>query len=193
MRLELQADCYAGMWTRGATGTTDDEGVQIFESIDQADIDEALDAAKSVGDDRIQKQGGGDVNKEQWTHGSSAERMKWFTTGYNATDIKECDTFSASTSACRDAPLTCAYDQRLDLRELPLQRAQVRGDRGVAVLAGQRALAAGHPGQGPLGAVEGGEHRGHPGALGGLLARAPAPRAGRAGRRRAAARTPRGR
>ena len=97
VRLELQADCYAGMWTRGATGTTDDSGVKIFEAIDQDDIDEALDAAKSVGDDRIQQQGGGDVNKEQWTHGSSAERMKWFTTGYNADSMEECDTFSASS------------------------------------------------------------------------------------------------
>ena len=69
-------------------------GVQIFASIDEADITEALDAAKTVGDDRIQKQGGGDVNKEQWTHGSSEERMRWFTTGYNATGIKQCDTFA---------------------------------------------------------------------------------------------------
>jgi uncharacterized protein len=97
VRLELQADCYAGMWTRGATGTTDTNGVQIFESIDKADITEALDAAKTVGDDRIQKQGGGDVNPEQWTHGSSEERARWFTTGYNAQNIKECDTFSATT------------------------------------------------------------------------------------------------
>ena len=94
VRLELQADCYAGMWTSGATGTTDSKGVQIFESIDEADITEALDAAKTVGDDRIQKQGGGDVNPEQWTHGSSEERMRWFTTGYNATSIKQCDTFA---------------------------------------------------------------------------------------------------
>jgi len=94
VRLELQADCYAGMWTRGATGTTDSKGVQIFESIDEADITEALDAAKTVGDDRIQKQGGTDVNKEQWTHGSSEQRMRWFTTGYNATSIKQCDTFA---------------------------------------------------------------------------------------------------
>jgi hypothetical protein len=96
VRLELQADCYAGMWTRGATGTTDESGTQIFESIDDSDISEALDSAKAVGDDRIQQAGGGDVNKEQWTHGSSEERMRWFTTGHNATDIKECDTFSAS-------------------------------------------------------------------------------------------------
>ena len=94
VRLELQADCYAGMWTRGATGTTDQSGVQIFASIDEGDITEALDSAKAVGDDRIQKQGGGDVNKEQWTHGSSEERMRWFTTGYNATSIKQCDTFA---------------------------------------------------------------------------------------------------
>jgi predicted metalloprotease len=95
VRLELQADCYAGMWTRGATGPTDPDGIKIFESIDQADITEALDAAKTVGDDRIQKQGGGDVNKEQWTHGSSAERARWFTIGYNARSIDECDTFAA--------------------------------------------------------------------------------------------------
>jgi predicted metalloprotease len=94
VRLELQADCYAGMWTKGATGTTDQSGTQIFESIDEGDITEALDSAKAVGDDRIQKMGGGDVNKEQWTHGSSEERMRWFTTGYQASDIKQCDTFA---------------------------------------------------------------------------------------------------
>ena len=97
VRLELQADCYAGMWTRGATGTTDAKGIKIFASIDDADIAEALDAAKTVGDDRIQKQGGGNVNKEQWTHGSSAERARWFTTGYRAKSIQECDTFAASS------------------------------------------------------------------------------------------------
>ncbi len=96
VRLELQADCYAGMWTRGATGTTDESGVRIFESIDDADIREALDSAKAVGDDRIQQQGGGEVNPEQWTHGSSEERARWFTNGYNATSIKDCDTFSAA-------------------------------------------------------------------------------------------------
>ena len=96
VRLELQADCYAGMWTRGATGTTDSRGVQIFAAIDDHDITEALDAAKDVGDDYIQRRGGGDVNPEQWTHGSSEQRMRWFTTGYNATDINQCDTFSTN-------------------------------------------------------------------------------------------------
>jgi predicted metalloprotease len=97
VRLELQADCYAGMWTHGATGTTDSSGVKIFAEIDDADITEALDSAKTVGDDRIQKQGGGDVNPEQWTHGSSEERARWFTTGLKATSISQCDTFSASS------------------------------------------------------------------------------------------------
>jgi len=96
VRLELQADCYAGMWTRGATSTTDAQGVQIFEAVDEGDITEALDSAKTVGDDRIQKQGGGDVNKEQWTHGSSEERMRWFTTGYNASSLQQCDTFGTN-------------------------------------------------------------------------------------------------
>ena len=96
VRLELQADCYAGMWTRARPARPTRRAIKIFASIDDADIAEALDAAKTVGDDRIQKQGGGDVNKEQWTHGSSAERARWFTTGYDATSIEECDTFSAA-------------------------------------------------------------------------------------------------
>jgi predicted metalloprotease len=97
VRLELQADCYAGMWTRGALETTDDSGVRIFESLDQADIDEALDAARTVGDDLIQRQSGGRVDPEGWTHGSSEQRQAWFTTGYDAGSIDECDTFSASS------------------------------------------------------------------------------------------------
>jgi predicted metalloprotease len=96
VRLELQADCYAGMWTRGATGTTDEKGVAIFSSITQDDINTAISAAKAVGDDYIERQGGQQVNKESWTHGSSAQRVHWFTTGYNASTMKECDTFSAS-------------------------------------------------------------------------------------------------
>jgi uncharacterized protein len=95
VRLELQADCYAGMWTKGALSTTDAKGVKIFETIDRADIEEAIDSAKTVGDDRIQQAGGGQVNPEGWTHGSSKQRVYWFETGYQATSIKDCDTFSA--------------------------------------------------------------------------------------------------
>lgn len=96
VRLELQADCYAGMWTKGALTTTDDSGVRIFDSLDDADISEALDAAKTVGDDLIQKKSGGRVDPEGWTHGSSEQRQRWFNTGYAASDIAACDTFSAS-------------------------------------------------------------------------------------------------
>ncbi len=96
VRLELQADCYAGLWTKAATGTTDTDGVAIFESLDDADISEALDAAKTVGDDRIQQQAGQKVDPEGWTHGSSEERMRWFMTGYQDGTIDSCDTFSAS-------------------------------------------------------------------------------------------------
>jgi len=96
IRVELQADCYAGMWTKGALTSEDDTGVRIFEEIDGADISEALDAAKTVGDDRIQEQSGGRVNPDGWTHGSSEQRMAWFRTGFESGSLKTCDTFSAS-------------------------------------------------------------------------------------------------
>lgn len=90
VRLELQADCYAGMWT----GYAEDSSLI---TLDDGDIEEALDAAKTVGDDRIQQAGGQRVNPEGWTHGSSAQRMKWFTSGYQQGTLDACDTFSAST------------------------------------------------------------------------------------------------
>jgi predicted metalloprotease len=96
VRLELQADCYAGLWTKAATGTTDAEGVAIFEKLDQGDIQEALDSAKAVGDDRIQQKSGQGVDPEGWTHGSSEQRMRWFMTGYEDGTVESCDTFAAS-------------------------------------------------------------------------------------------------
>lgn len=89
VRLELQADCYAGMWTRYA------EDSELL-TLDQGDITEALDSAKAVGDDRIQQQSGQRVDPEGWTHGSSEQRMAWFTTGYEQGTLDACDTFSAS-------------------------------------------------------------------------------------------------
>lgn len=96
VRLELQADCYAGLWTKAATGTTDTKGVAIFESLDEADIQEALDSAKAVGDDRIQQKSGQGVNPDAWTHGSSEQRMRWFMTGYQDGTVESCDTFAAN-------------------------------------------------------------------------------------------------
>lgn len=96
VRLELQADCYAGMWAAAATSTPDEDGNVLIEDLSQQDIDQAITAAKEVGDDYIEQRTGGSVNPDQWTHGSSAEREHWFQTGMNAgDDITACDTFSA--------------------------------------------------------------------------------------------------
>ncbi len=96
VRLELQADCYAGMWTAAATKTQDDQGVAIFEELDQGDIDEAIGAAQTVGDDRIQQKSGGRVDPEGWTHGSAEQRMRWFQIGMEKGTLRACDTFAAS-------------------------------------------------------------------------------------------------
>jgi len=95
VRLELMADCLAGMWVKNATQTTDANGTTFLKPITQQDIESALSAASAVGDDRIQKATQGRVNPESWTHGSSAQRQKWFTTGYQTGDLNQCNTFAA--------------------------------------------------------------------------------------------------
>lgn len=96
VRVELQADCYAGLWTRYATTQKDPKtGMPFLEPLTQKDLNDALSAASAVGDDRIQKAATGRVTPEGWTHGSSAQRQKWFYRGYQTGDIAQCDTFNA--------------------------------------------------------------------------------------------------
>jgi len=94
VRLELQADCLAGVWAQSLP--TEGEGNQgrAVYGITDTDIVEALDAAASVGDDRIQQQSAGRVNKEAWTHGSSEQRQEWFYQGYTTGNTEACDTFA---------------------------------------------------------------------------------------------------
>ncbi|RUR03664.1 KPN_02809 family neutral zinc metallopeptidase [Labedella endophytica] len=96
VRLELQADCYAGAWVRAAQETTDADGDVFLEPVTSAQLADALSAAEAVGDDRIQESAGGGVNPETWTHGASEQRQEWFTTGLE-NGPGSCDTFSAST------------------------------------------------------------------------------------------------
>lgn len=96
--LELQADCYAGVWAKHATETKDANGQPLFTSITQQDIADALEAAAAVGDDAIQKSMGGQVDESKFTHGSSADRQKWFTTGYDSGERDSCNTFTSGAA-----------------------------------------------------------------------------------------------
>ena len=92
VRLELQADCLAGVWGH----STEQRGI-----LEQSDVADGLNAAAAIGDDRIQRQSGGSVHPESFTHGTSAQRVQWFRTGLEKGDVQSCDTFGSSIDWAR--------------------------------------------------------------------------------------------
>ena len=93
VRIELQADCYAGAWAGSASTVKDENGVTFLDPLSGEQIADALNAASVIGDDRIQQQSGQQVNPETWTHGSSEQRQQWFQTGLES-GAGACDTFA---------------------------------------------------------------------------------------------------
>ena len=89
VRMELQADCFAGLWARRA-----DQARNILEP---GDIEEGLNAASAIGDDTLQRKSQGYVVPDAFTHGSSAQRVRWFKRGFESGDLRQCDTFGASS------------------------------------------------------------------------------------------------
>jgi hypothetical protein len=90
VRQELQADCYAGLW--GHRANTERQ------LLDPGDLEEALQAATAIGDDRLQRQAGAQVVPDSFTHGTSAQRVKWFRTGFESGRFEDCDTFAPGST-----------------------------------------------------------------------------------------------
>ena len=89
--LELQADCFAGVWAAGASAAS---GGKV--ALESGDLEEGLRTANAIGDDAIQRRGGGRVSPEQFTHGTSAQRIEWLQRGYQTGDPRQCDTFAGN-------------------------------------------------------------------------------------------------
>lgn len=87
VRIELQADCFSGIWARTAQ--------EMFGSLERGDLEEALNAASQIGDDTLQREAGRRPMPDSFTHGTSAQRMQWFEAGFDSGEVTACDTFSA--------------------------------------------------------------------------------------------------
>jgi len=94
VKIELMADCLAGVWAQAASTTNGPDGQPYLEELTEADIKSALSAASAVGDDRIQEKTQGQVNPEAWTHGSADQRQRWFLQGFKTGDLNKCNTFN---------------------------------------------------------------------------------------------------
>ncbi|MDT0215192.1 neutral zinc metallopeptidase [Rothia sp. ARF10] len=94
VRIELMADCLAGVWAQSASSTNGPSGKPYLKELTETDIKSALSAAAAVGDDRIQEKTQGQVNPESWTHGSAEARQRWFLQGYKTGDLNKCNTFN---------------------------------------------------------------------------------------------------
>lgn len=88
MRIELQADCFSGIWARNVE--------QQFGVLERGDIAEALNAAKQIGDDTLQRNAGRRVQPHTFTHGTSEQRQRWFARGFESGNLQDCDTFSTT-------------------------------------------------------------------------------------------------
>jgi len=97
VRLELQADCFAGAWVKDASTVTDDAGVPFLQPVTQQQIADAMSAAAAVGDDHIMESAGVEVNPERFTHGTSEQRQRWFQAGYRSGPAA-CGTFDVPAS-----------------------------------------------------------------------------------------------
>jgi predicted metalloprotease len=95
VRSELQADCFAGIWTKHATTVPGKDGAPLISDLTQDDLARGLDAAAAVGDDRIQEKTQGQVTPESFSHGTAEQRMRWFKSGLDSGDLTACDTWSA--------------------------------------------------------------------------------------------------
>jgi predicted metalloprotease len=94
VKLELQADCYAGVWAKHASDTKAKNGQAIFKSLTAADVQQGIDTAGKIGDDVLQQRSGNSINPAEFTHGTAADRQKWFSIGYQSGDPRSCDTFA---------------------------------------------------------------------------------------------------
>ena len=89
MRLELQADCFAGVWGHRAD--------RMQKILEPGEIEQALNAASAIGDDRLQRQTQGQIVPESFTHGTSEQRVRWFKRGMETGDVRQCNTFNAAS------------------------------------------------------------------------------------------------